>query len=111
MANRRFMFLVVSITVLGLVPTLAYAAGGTPPAPGAAAAGTAAQYCCQTWSPATIADGKNVISVLEGSGSCTAVKDDDAGRNSCAVATRKAVRCRGEIFDPTAATVTRCFSP
>src|SRR2546421_1150 len=85
MTNRRIMFLAVWMTVLCLVPALAYAgAGGSPPAPGAAAAGTAAQYCCTTWAPATIADGKNSISVLEGSGACTAVKDDDARRDSCA---------------------------
>ena len=111
MANRRMMFVAVWITVLCLVPGLAYAgAGGSPPAPGAAAAGTAAQYCCSTLSPATIGDGKSAITVLEGTG-CTAVKDDDAGRNSCAVGTKKGVRCRGEIFDPFAQTVSRCFSP
>lgn len=113
MTKRRFMFLVVWITVLCVVPTLAFAgAGGTPPAPGAAAAGSTSAYCCQTWTPTTISDGKTSSTVLEGT-TCTAIDDTASARNSCGVANLKAAKCRGEIYSPGAipSTVQRCFSP
>jgi hypothetical protein len=111
MAKRRFIVLGVAITALCFIPAVVQAgAGGSPAAPGAAAAGSTSAYCCSSWVDDFIGEGKKAVPVLSGSG-CTAIEDTAAARNSCSLVSGKAAKCRGEIFDPVADTVTRCFSP
>jgi hypothetical protein len=108
MANRSLIVLTAAMTALCFIPTAVHAgAGGSPAAPGAAAAGNTAQYCCTTLTDAVVGDGKSSVPVISGTG-CTSINDTAADRQSC---TAKAIRCRGEIYSSSAATLTRCFSP
>jgi len=112
MANRRRIAL-AAVSMTFLLPAAAHAgSGGTPTAPGA---GKSTDYCCTTWERVdprrhgddSRSDQKNASSFLNGTG-CQAIAEDELSRNSCL---GTVVKCRGELFTPSASKVERCLTP
>ena len=94
---------------------MAYAgAGGSAPAPGAAAAGTSTTYCCATWTAVESADNKNGFTTFSGQ-SCTPIDEAPASNRDACAAGSQTMKCRGERYTTSGeaggGSVTRCFSP
>ena len=113
MLNRSYLAL-AAVSISCFLPPAVYAgAGGTPVTPGA---GRSTDYCCVALETVTVRLGSGgTLTFMNGTG-CKALPEDPGARNTCGSDTGEAgpgtvVKCRGELFNPSAGTVQRCLTP